>query len=91
LLCAHLIKQGSSLSETTCKRIDNEKIVHIIVKYSLKMPSLVQYFVVMSKQFFLHFRSISNKLKNVVSIRVDMSIKSSICNFSTDLSHSTDH
>ncbi|KRZ94251.1 hypothetical protein T08_12221 [Trichinella sp. T8] len=23
LLCAHLIKQGSSPSETTCKRIDN--------------------------------------------------------------------
>ncbi|KRX61206.1 hypothetical protein T09_12125 [Trichinella sp. T9] len=32
----------------------------------------VQYFVVLGKSIFLHFRSISNKLKKVVSIRVEM-------------------
>ncbi|KRX30747.1 hypothetical protein T09_6568 [Trichinella sp. T9] len=38
------------------------------------MPSPVQYFVVSGKSGFLHFRSISNKLKKVVSIRVEMCI-----------------
>ncbi|KRY57701.1 hypothetical protein T03_13188 [Trichinella britovi] len=38
------------------------------MRYSLKMPRLVQYFVVLSKSIFLHFPSISNKLKKVVSI-----------------------
>ncbi|KRX33833.1 hypothetical protein T05_5013 [Trichinella murrelli] len=36
------------------------------------MPRLVQYFVVLGKSIFLHFRSISNKLKKVVSIWVEM-------------------
>ncbi|KRY08453.1 hypothetical protein T12_7830, partial [Trichinella patagoniensis] len=44
----------------------------IIMRYSLKTPSLVQYFVVLGKSIFLHFRPISNKLKKVVSIRVEM-------------------
>ncbi|KRX57885.1 hypothetical protein T09_15646 [Trichinella sp. T9] len=52
--------------------------------------SIVQYFVVLGKSNFLHFRSISNKLKKVVLIRVEMCIKSSIFQFSTDLSHLID-
>ncbi|KRY59005.1 hypothetical protein T03_14002 [Trichinella britovi] len=42
------------------------------MRYSLKLTSFVQYFVVLGKSIFLHFRPISNKLKNVVSIRVEM-------------------
>ncbi|KRX24113.1 hypothetical protein T07_8274, partial [Trichinella nelsoni] len=49
------------------------------MRYSLKLPSFVQYFVVLGKSIFLHFRTISNNLKKVVSIRVEMCIKSSIC------------
>ncbi|KRZ60367.1 hypothetical protein T02_14100 [Trichinella nativa] len=48
------------------------------MRYSLKLTSFLQYFVVLGKSIFLHFRSISNKLKKVVSIRVEMCIKSSI-------------
>ncbi|KRX26486.1 hypothetical protein T07_11085 [Trichinella nelsoni] len=55
------------------------KFFDIIMKYSLIPFSVVQYFVVLGKSIFLHFRAISNKLKNVVSIRVAMCIKSSIC------------
>ncbi|KRY22713.1 hypothetical protein T12_12686 [Trichinella patagoniensis] len=39
-------------------------------RYSLKLQSIVQYFVVLEKSNFLHFRSISNKLKKIVSIRL---------------------
>ncbi|KRX76293.1 hypothetical protein T06_3595 [Trichinella sp. T6] len=45
---------------------------NIIMRYSLKFPSLVQYFLVLGNSIFLHFRSISNKLKTTVSIRVEM-------------------
>ncbi|KRY98091.1 hypothetical protein T11_14668, partial [Trichinella zimbabwensis] len=38
----------------------------IIMRYSLQLPSFVQYFVVLGKSIFLHFRSISNTLKKVV-------------------------
>ncbi|KRX24263.1 hypothetical protein T07_8724 [Trichinella nelsoni] len=55
------------------------KQTHIVMRYSLKLPSFVQYFVVLGKSIFLHFRTISNNLKKVVSIRVEMCIKSSIC------------
>ncbi|KRZ53437.1 hypothetical protein T02_7292 [Trichinella nativa] len=48
----------------------------IIIRYSLKFPSLVQYFLVLGNSIFLHFRSISNKLKTTVSIRVQMLIRS---------------
>ncbi|KRY17786.1 hypothetical protein T12_9336 [Trichinella patagoniensis] len=60
LLCAYLNTQGSSPSETPLKRIDDEKFFDIIMRYSLKLPSFVQYFVVFIKSIFLHFRSISN-------------------------------
>ncbi|KRZ60941.1 hypothetical protein T02_5685 [Trichinella nativa] len=39
------------------------------MKYSLKVLSLVQYFLLLGNSIFLHFRAISNKLKKVVSIR----------------------
>ncbi|KRX32982.1 hypothetical protein T09_3212 [Trichinella sp. T9] len=39
------------------------------MRYSLKLTNFVHYFVVLGKSIFLHFRSISNKLKKVVSIR----------------------
>ncbi|KRZ93490.1 hypothetical protein T08_9056 [Trichinella sp. T8] len=41
----------------------------IIMRYSLKLPSFVQYFVVLGKSIFLHFWSISIKLIKVVSLR----------------------
>ncbi|KRX24198.1 hypothetical protein T07_195 [Trichinella nelsoni] len=44
------------------------------MRYSLKLPSFVQYFVVLGKSIFLHFRTISNNLKKVVSIRVEIII-----------------
>ncbi|KRZ86202.1 hypothetical protein T08_6205, partial [Trichinella sp. T8] len=68
LPCAYLNTQGSGQSETPLIRIDDRKFSDIIMRYSLKMPRLVQYFVVLGKSIFLHFRSISNKLKKVVSI-----------------------
>ncbi|KRY59490.1 hypothetical protein T03_3167, partial [Trichinella britovi] len=71
LPCAYLNTQGSGPFGNQLKRISGG--------YSLKLTSFVQYFVVLGKSIFLHFRSISNKLKKVVSIRVEMCIKSSIC------------
>ncbi|KRX41399.1 hypothetical protein T05_212, partial [Trichinella murrelli] len=50
----------------------------IIVRYSFIFNTLVQYFVVLGNLIFHHFRSISNKLKTVVSLRFAMCIKSSI-------------
>ncbi|KRX22409.1 hypothetical protein T07_614, partial [Trichinella nelsoni] len=79
LPCAYLNTQGSSPSGTPLKRIDDGKVFDIIMRYSLKMPSFVQYSVVLCKSIFLHFRSISNKLKKVASIWVEMCMKSSIC------------
>ncbi|KRX38819.1 hypothetical protein T09_9014 [Trichinella sp. T9] len=76
---AYLNTQGSRTSETPLIPIDDKKFFDIIMKYSLKMTRLVQYFVVLGKSIFLDFRSISNKLKKVVSIWVEMCIKSSIC------------
>ncbi|KRY96080.1 hypothetical protein T11_7071, partial [Trichinella zimbabwensis] len=71
LPCAYLNTQGSSTSGTPLKRIDNGKFFDIIMRYSLKMQSIVQYFVVLGMSNFLHFCSISNKLKKVVSIWVE--------------------
>ncbi|KRX17018.1 hypothetical protein T07_12505, partial [Trichinella nelsoni] len=36
------------------------------LKYSLKFPTLVQYFFVLGNSIFLHFRSVSNKLIKVI-------------------------
>ncbi|KRX47822.1 hypothetical protein T05_2782 [Trichinella murrelli] len=72
-------KRGSSTSETPLKRIQDGNFFDIIMRYSLKFPSLVQYFLLLGNSIFLHFRAISNKLKKVVSIRVAMCIESSIC------------
>ncbi|KRX47562.1 hypothetical protein T05_6055, partial [Trichinella murrelli] len=79
LPCAYLNTQGSSPSETSFKRIGDGKFFDIIMMYSLKLPIFAQYFVVLGKSIFLDFRSISNKLKKVVLIWVEMCIKSSIC------------
>ncbi|KRX33534.1 hypothetical protein T05_3964 [Trichinella murrelli] len=79
LPCAYLNTQGSSPSETPLILIDDKNFFDIIMRYSLKMTRLVQYFVVLVKSIFLDFRSISNKLKKVVSIWVEMCIKTSIC------------
>ncbi|KRY03199.1 hypothetical protein T12_8669, partial [Trichinella patagoniensis] len=79
LPCAYLNTHGSSQSETPLIPIDDRKFFDIIMKYSLKMPRLVQYFVVLGNSIFLHFRSVSNKLKTFVAIWVEMCMKSSIC------------
>ncbi|KRZ63173.1 hypothetical protein T02_7932 [Trichinella nativa] len=79
LPCSCLNSQGSSPFENPLIATDDKKFFDIIMRYSLKMPRLVQYFVVLGKSIFLHFRSISNKLKKVVSIWVEMCMKSSIC------------
>ncbi|KRX16306.1 hypothetical protein T07_4208, partial [Trichinella nelsoni] len=63
LPCAYLNTQGSSPTETPLKRIDDRKFFDIIMRYSLKMPTLLQYFVVLGKSIFLHFR-ISLELSN---------------------------
>ncbi|KRZ47994.1 hypothetical protein T02_12381 [Trichinella nativa] len=78
LPCAYLNTQGSGPFENRLKRIGG-KFFNIIMRYSLNLPSFVQYFLVLGKSILLHFRSISNKLKKVVSIRDEMCIKSSIC------------
>ncbi|KRY28094.1 hypothetical protein T03_8224, partial [Trichinella britovi] len=90
LPCAYVNTQGSSPSETPLISIDDKKFFDIIMRYSQKKPRLVQYFVVLGMSIFFHFRTISNKLKKVVSIWVEMCIKSSICYFSTDLIHLID-
>ncbi|KRY51097.1 hypothetical protein T03_7185 [Trichinella britovi] len=51
-------------------------IFTIIRRYSFTLRTVVQYFVVLGNSIFLHFRSISNKLKTIVSIRYAMCIKS---------------
>ncbi|KRX16092.1 hypothetical protein T07_2581, partial [Trichinella nelsoni] len=75
---ANLNTQGSGPFENPLKQIDGN-FFNIIMRYSLKLPSFVQYFVVFRNLIFLHFRFISNKLKKVVSILGKMCIKSSIC------------
>ncbi|KRY11011.1 hypothetical protein T12_14119 [Trichinella patagoniensis] len=53
-------------------------IFTIIMRYSFTLRSVVQYFVVLGNSIFLHFQTILNKLKKVVSLRFQMVIKSSI-------------
>ncbi|KRY04657.1 hypothetical protein T12_10011, partial [Trichinella patagoniensis] len=48
----------------------------IIMRYSITLRSVVQYFVVLGNSIFLHFRTILNKLKKVLSIRYAMCVKS---------------
>ncbi|KRX31759.1 hypothetical protein T05_6228 [Trichinella murrelli] len=79
LPCAYLNTQGSGPFGNRLKRIGGGKIFNIIMRYSLKLAIFMQYFVVLGKSIFFHFRSISNKLKKVVSIRVEMCMKSFIC------------
>ncbi|KRX74557.1 hypothetical protein T06_13539 [Trichinella sp. T6] len=58
--CAYLNTQGSSPCGTPLILINDRKFFDIIMRYSLKLASFVQYFVVLSLLIFLHFRSISN-------------------------------
>ncbi|KRX32008.1 hypothetical protein T05_2714, partial [Trichinella murrelli] len=73
--CAYLNTQGSCTTGTPLIRIQGN-IFTIIMRYSFKLISVVQYFVVLGNSIFLHFRTILNKLKTVVSIRYAMCIKS---------------
>ncbi|KRY03757.1 hypothetical protein T12_4838, partial [Trichinella patagoniensis] len=61
--CAYLNTQNSSPSGTPLKR----NVFCIIVRYSLKLRSFVQYFFVLGKLIFLHFPSIWNKFIEIVS------------------------
>ncbi|KRX66934.1 hypothetical protein T09_3500 [Trichinella sp. T9] len=63
--CAYLNTQGSCTTGTPLIRIQGN-IFTIIMRYSFKLRSVVQYFVVLGNSIFLHFRSVSNKLKKVV-------------------------
>ncbi|KRX11586.1 hypothetical protein T07_4826 [Trichinella nelsoni] len=49
LPCAYLNTQGSSPSGTPLKRIGDGNVFDIIMRYSLKMPNFVQYFVFFCK------------------------------------------
>ncbi|KRY24055.1 hypothetical protein T01_2953, partial [Trichinella spiralis] len=72
LPCAYLNTQERSPSGTPLKQFHD-------VRYSLKLRCPVQYFVVLGKSIFLHFRSIWDKFIKIVSGRFEMCIKSSIC------------
>ncbi|KRY28883.1 hypothetical protein T01_4426, partial [Trichinella spiralis] len=61
LLCAYLNTQESRHTGTPLKW--NKDFVAIIMRYSFTFCTLVQYFLVLGNLIFLHFRSISNKLK----------------------------
>ncbi|KRX55878.1 hypothetical protein T09_11995 [Trichinella sp. T9] len=63
----HILRTtGLVLLQTGCLNYDMGNVICIIERYSLKFPSLVQYFLVLGNSIFLHFWSISNKLKKVV-------------------------
>ncbi|KRY33580.1 hypothetical protein T01_7774, partial [Trichinella spiralis] len=70
--CAYLNTQKSSPFLTPFKRLQNGNVFCIIVRYSLKLRSLVQYFFVLGKSIFLHFPSNWNKFINIVSGRIEM-------------------
>ncbi|KRX32077.1 hypothetical protein T05_15013, partial [Trichinella murrelli] len=76
--CAYLNTQESSPSGTPLKRLQDGNVFCIIVRYSLKLRSLVQYYFVLGKSIFLHFPSIWNQFIEIVSGRFEMPIKSSI-------------
>ncbi|KRY41103.1 hypothetical protein T01_6662 [Trichinella spiralis] len=75
--CAYLNTRDSSPFGTLLQRLQDGNVLCIIVRYSLKLPSLVQYFFVLGKSIFLHFPSIWNKFIEIVSGRLQMTIKSS--------------
>ncbi|KRX81723.1 hypothetical protein T06_8214 [Trichinella sp. T6] len=75
--CAYLNTQESSPSGTPLKRLQDGNVFYIIVRYSLKLRSLVQYFYVLSMSIFLHFPFVWNKFIEIVSGRFEMYIKSS--------------
>ncbi|KRY28090.1 hypothetical protein T01_5025 [Trichinella spiralis] len=70
--CSYLNTQQSSPSGTPLKRLEDRNVLCIIVRYSLKWRSLVQYFFVLGKSIFLHFPSNWNKFINIVSGRIEM-------------------
>ncbi|KRY03582.1 hypothetical protein T12_5220, partial [Trichinella patagoniensis] len=69
--CAYLNTQRSCTTGTPLIQILGGNIFTIIRRYSFTFCTLVQYFLVFGNLIFLHFRSISNKLKKVVSLRFD--------------------
>ncbi|KRX25273.1 hypothetical protein T07_41 [Trichinella nelsoni] len=68
--CAYLNTQESSPSGTPLKWLQDGNVFCIIVRYSLKLRSFVQYFFVLGKSIFLHFPSNWNKFINI-SFRTD--------------------
>ncbi|KRY02824.1 hypothetical protein T12_10502, partial [Trichinella patagoniensis] len=76
--CAYLNTQESSPSGTPLKRLQDGNVFYIILRYSMNLRSLVQYFFVLGKLIFLHFPAIWNKFIEIFSGRLEMPIKSSI-------------
>ncbi|KRX55076.1 hypothetical protein T09_12794 [Trichinella sp. T9] len=70
--------QASSPSGTPLKRQQDGNVFCIIVRYWLKLRSLLKYFFVSGKSSFLHFPSICNQFIEIVSGRFEMPIKFSI-------------
>ncbi|KRY61820.1 hypothetical protein T11_8284, partial [Trichinella zimbabwensis] len=58
--------------EPACLHFSNGNIYEVLVKYSLKLRTLVQYFFVLGNPIFLHFPSISIDMMKVVSSRFQM-------------------
>ncbi|KRX12093.1 hypothetical protein T07_4319, partial [Trichinella nelsoni] len=74
LPCAYLNAQETRPPGTPFIR----NVFVIKMRFPFTLRTLVQYFLVLGKSIFLHFRSISIKLIKVVSLRFVMCIKSSI-------------
>ncbi|KRX27026.1 hypothetical protein T07_5353 [Trichinella nelsoni] len=70
--CAYLNTQENSPFGTLFQRLQDRNVFCIIVRYSLKLRSLVQYFFVLGKSIFLHFPSIWNKFIEIVSRRAQV-------------------
>ncbi|KRX84988.1 hypothetical protein T06_9275, partial [Trichinella sp. T6] len=85
--CAYLNTQESSPSGTPLKRHQDGNVFFIIVRYLLKLRSLLQYFFVLGKSIFLHFPSIWNQFIEIVLGRFEMRIKSSNHWFPISLFH----
>ncbi|KRZ62601.1 hypothetical protein T02_6911 [Trichinella nativa] len=64
--CAYLNTQESSPFRTPLKRLQDGNVFYIILRYSMNLRSLVQYFFVLGKSIFLHFPSNWNKFINIV-------------------------
>ncbi|KRY06493.1 hypothetical protein T12_3573 [Trichinella patagoniensis] len=76
--CAYLNTQESSPSGTPLKRLQDGNVFYIILRYSMNLRSLMQYFFVFCKSIFLYFPSIWNQFIEIFSGRLEMPIKSSI-------------